>query len=62
MNYQQIMAELKEAGWSNYRINKVTGLNTKTLQNLRDGLVTNPRLTTHNTIIGLYKKEVKKDV
>ena len=56
MNYQEIMKELKEAGWNHYRINKSMGISYKTLRRLRDGETKSPRISTHNALILLLNK------
>lgn len=56
MNYANILDELKEEGYSHYRINKITGISYKTLQRLKRGETKNPRIETHNHLVNLFNK------
>jgi len=58
MNYKELLDDLKERGYTNYRINKETGITYRTLKRLRNGETKNPRIETHNSLVMLRNKLV----
>ena len=61
MNYVEMFKELKKAGWNTYRIHNETGISYNALRKLREGDVTDPKMSTHDKLMEILK-EAKKDV
>ena len=53
MNYKELLGDLKDKGYSHYRINKETGITYRTLKRLHSGETKNPRIETHNSLVML---------
>jgi DNA-binding Xre family transcriptional regulator len=59
MNYVKLFEELKSKGWNVYKIHNKTGITYDALRKLKTGVVTDPRVSTHNKLVNLLKKDVK---
>lgn len=55
-NYVEILNELNQLGLTQYRISKETGLSCRTLKRLQDGIIKDPRVSTHNHLVRLLSK------